>query len=165
MTYSGSIRIRMMVLFCAVVGILLALSYAGVYLMFDRFVETQLDRKLQETAGPIIADLITDIEEHDDKDIDRLNIPGQYFEVLDNSGLVLQKSINLKSELSLNLHQMFQTVSTADEGRMHVGLFPFSAKDKSQYLVVAASTRDAEAALTTLRRTGFIVFPIALALT
>src|SRR5215831_21197857 len=126
MTYSGSIRIRMMVLFCAVVGILLALSYAGVYLMFDRFVETQLDRKLQETAGPIIADLITDIEEHDDKDIDRLNIPGQYFEVLDNSGHILQQSRNLTSQLPVDLQQTFQSVDTADAGMLHVGLFPFS---------------------------------------
>jgi len=70
----------MMVLFCTVVGILLALSYTGVYLMFQRFAETQLNQKLQEIAGPIIVDLIVDVdlEEHDEKDIERLNIPGQY---------------------------------------------------------------------------------------
>ena len=41
----------MMVLFCAVVGILLAFSFAGFYLMFERVVRTELDRRLQETAA------------------------------------------------------------------------------------------------------------------
>jgi len=51
MTQRGSIRIRMMVLFCAVVAVLLTLSYAGFYLMFERVMESQLDSKLAETAA------------------------------------------------------------------------------------------------------------------
>src|SRR5690349_21624991 len=141
MTYPGSIRIRMMVLFCAVVAVLLALSYAGVYLMFERFAETQLDGQLQDTAGPIIVDLIADFEEHDEKDIDRLDIPGQYFEVLDESGHVLQQSRNLAHQLPVDLHQRLQSVNTPEAGMLHVGLFPFSTKEKSYLLLVATSKR------------------------
>ena len=87
-----SLRSRMMILFCAVVAILLAASFTGFYLMFDRVLHAQLDRKLKETAAPIIADLIADPEE---RDVDLLNIPGQFFEVVNASGAVVQRSQNL----------------------------------------------------------------------
>jgi hypothetical protein len=114
----------MMVLFCAVVGVLLALSYFGFYLMFQRVIDDQLERELQQTAGPIIADMIRD--QPDEKDVDRLDIPGQYFEVIDNSGRVLEKSRNLKSPLPVNVVDSFQNVDTEDAGTLRVGLFPYA---------------------------------------
>ena len=42
-----SIRLRMLILFCTVVGTLLALTFAGFYLVFERAVRGQLDRRLQ----------------------------------------------------------------------------------------------------------------------
>jgi two-component system, OmpR family, sensor kinase len=151
-----------MVLFCAVVGVLLALSYGGFYVMFERVMNGQLDRQLQDTAGPIVADLTADPEE---KDIDRLDIPGQYFEVIDPSGAVQQRSANLKSQLPLSVNQPFQSIQTASEGSLRIGLTPFTADGKTGLLVVAASTREVDSALATLRRSAFVLFPIALLLT
>ena len=87
-----SIRWPMVVLFCVTAGLLLGISYAGLYVVFQRVVRGQFDRRMSEIAAPIIADLATDPE---DKDVDLLNISDEYFEVLDSSGTVLQRSRNL----------------------------------------------------------------------
>jgi signal transduction histidine kinase len=153
----------MMALFCAVVGVLLALSYVGFYLMFERVVEGQFDRELQQTAGPIIADMIRDRD--DERDIDRLDIPGQYFEVISVSGHVLERSTNLKSPLQLTLGKTLQNVESAEAGTLRAGLFPYTYGKESLFLVVAAPTHDVDSALTTMRRSALVVFPIALLLT
>src|ERR1044072_8437980 len=96
---SGSIRFRMMVLFCAVVGLLLAFSYTGFYFMFKRVVESEIDEKLQETPAPIIAHIMNDPEQ---RDIERFDIPGQFFELIDSNGNVLQRSRNLHANLPIS---------------------------------------------------------------
>ncbi|MGH9455357.1 MAG: hypothetical protein ACRD2O_15455, partial [Terriglobia bacterium] len=92
MLRKDSLRTRMMLLFCAAVGVLLAVSYFGLYTLFAREVHAQLDRQLLETSRPVIADLISDPTE---QDVDQLDVPGNYFEVLDAFGRVLQHSVNL----------------------------------------------------------------------
>src|SRR5436853_6889016 len=121
---SASIQLRTIVLFCAAAGVLLAGSFAVAYLLFDRAVRSQLDRQLTETAGPIIADQITDPEE---KDVDQLNLPDASFEVVEqSSGRVLQRSKNLKSDLPLRVAQpvhaepSFQTLSADEIGELRV---------------------------------------------
>jgi hypothetical protein len=47
----------MVVLFCATAGLLLGVCYGGFYLLFQRVVRQQLDARLSEIAGPIIADI------------------------------------------------------------------------------------------------------------
>jgi hypothetical protein len=66
-----SVRWRMVVLFCVTAGLLLGGSYAGLYVVFERVVRSQFDRRLSEIAQPIIEDLATD---PGDKDVDVLNI-------------------------------------------------------------------------------------------
>ncbi|PYS00438.1 MAG: hypothetical protein DMG12_17895 [Acidobacteria bacterium] len=163
-----SIRLRMMLLFCAVVGVLLALSYIGFYLMFERVVRDQLDRRLKEIAAPIVADLIVDPE---DKDVDQLDIADEYFEVLDVSGRILQHSKNLETELPLIMNPAvagqpaFQTVRMRNTGEIRAVMIPFSAGNQKWLLAVGASTRDVESALETLRHFAFILFPASLLLT
>jgi len=55
-----SLRFRMMVLFCTVVGVILAASYLGFWALLAHEVSTQLNRQLQETTRPIIADLVSE---------------------------------------------------------------------------------------------------------
>ena len=152
----------MMLLFCAVAGALLALTFGGSYLVFERVVREALDRKLQQVAGPIVADLVIDPEE---KDVDALDLPGEYFEVVDPAGQVLQRSKNLRSDLPLTPAQLLQTVQTTETGELRAALTPFQAAGKSQFLVVAAPTRDVETALQTLRRFAAVLFPISFLLT
>lgn len=156
-----SLRLRMMTLFCAVVAALLALSFAGFYFMFDRVMREQLDTKLRETAAPIIADLIADPGE---KDVDQLNISGQYFEVVDPSGAVLQRSRNLTAPLPVH-GTPFETVRVDILGEFRVATIPFVVAGQPVQFLAGASTRDVESALASLRRSALILFPLGLLLT
>src|SRR5690242_14690352 len=90
---AGSLRRRMMLMFCAVVGVLLAGCFGGFYILLSREVYTQLDRQIMQAARPVISDLKTDPADEDD--VNQLDLPGEYFELLDSSGLTLQRSRNL----------------------------------------------------------------------
>jgi signal transduction histidine kinase len=157
-----SLRLRMMILFCAIVGGLLTVSFAGFYFMFESVLEQQLDRRLRETAAPIIADLTADPEE---KDVDQLDIRDQYFEVLDEGGRVAQRSKNVAMALPLSPGPDFQTILVPGVGRIRAGAVPFGAGNLHWKLVVGASTRDVDSALATLRHSVLILFPLSLLIT
>ena len=101
-------------------GLLLAVCYAGFYLLFQNVVREQLDARLSEVAGPIIADIALEPE---DKDVDLLDIPGEYFEVLDKSGTVLQRSKNLHVNLPVGIQPGLQTVSVPGEGELFADVY------------------------------------------
>ena len=162
MTKHRSIRWRMLVLFCATAGLLLAMSYAGFYFLFERAMRDQLDRRLGEIAGPIIADLSGDPE---DKDVDLLDIPDEYFEVLDRSGAVLQRSKNLHSSLPLVIQQGLQTVSLPDVGQVRVVVIPFQAGEENWFFVAGESVQGVNSALATLRHFALALLPVSLAAT
>src|SRR5439155_18639076 len=143
-----SIRFRMLILFCAVVRTLLALTFGGFYLVFERAVRGQLDRRLQEIAAPIIADLIMD---PDEKDVDQLDIEHEYFEVLDGAGHVAQRSKNLQSNLPLTGQMEFQSAQIPGIGDVRIATVPFQAGGRPWIFVAAASTREVESAVVTLR--------------
>src|SRR6476469_9086952 len=102
-----SIRWRMTLLFCLIAGALLAVCYAGFYLIFQHVLRDQFDRRLTEIAAPIVLDIAGD---PGDKDVEQLDLPYEYFEILDSSGNVLQRSKNLKTDLPVSSHSGFQTV-------------------------------------------------------
>src|ERR1700730_16952018 len=93
-----TLRFRMIVLFCSVVAGLLAVSYLAFWALLNSEVGAQLDRQLLETARPVIADLIS---EPNVEDVNNLNIPDEFFELLNVDGAVLQRSKNLSSPLNL----------------------------------------------------------------
>ena len=159
MTAQRSIRWRMLTLFCVAAGLLLAVCYAGFYFLFQRVVREQLDRRLGEVAAPIIADLVGDPEE---KDVDLLDIPDEYFEVLDTSGAVLQRSKNLHVNLPLAAQPGLQTVYLKGEGEIRVAVIPFQVGEETWLFVSGESTRDADLALATLRHFALAVLPASL---
>src|SRR5436190_8303611 len=159
MTAQRSIRWRMFVLFCATAGALLAVCYAGFYLLFERVVREQLDRRLGEVAAPIIADLIVDPE---DKDVDMLDIADEYFEVLDTSGAVLQRSKNLHVNLPVAARPGFETVYLPGEGEIRLMVIPFQVGEETWLFVSGESTGDENAALATLRHFALALLPASL---
>jgi two-component system OmpR family sensor kinase len=138
-----SLRFRMMVLFCTVVGVLLAASYLAFWGLLAHEVSAQLNRQLQETARPILADLVA---EPSSQDINRMDIAGQFFELLDPSGHVLQRSRNLEApidlkEISTSIPQPifgFATLGTGESVRF--ALIPFQQGTKPLVLAVAIPT-------------------------
>jgi signal transduction histidine kinase len=152
----------MVILFCVTAGVLLGTSYVGFYLVFQRVVRSQFDRRLSEVAAPIIADLAADPE---DKDVDLLNIPEQYFEVLDLSGKVLQRSVNLPANLPVTASVGVQTVSLPSIGDVRAAIIPFRAGEYQWLFVAGSSTREVEEALAALRRFALVLLPASLLLT
>src|SRR5882757_3180837 len=138
-----SLRFRMMVLFCTVVAVILAASYLGFWALLAHEVSTQLNRQLQETTRPIIADLVS---EPRSQDINRMDIAGQFFELLDRDGHVLQRSRNLEAPIDLkgistSISQPtfgFATLGTGESVR--IALIPFQQGPKLLVLAVAIPT-------------------------
>ncbi len=169
MIHARSLRLRMMLLFCAVVGVLLAGSYLGFYALLSREVHTQLDRQLVEVAKPVIADLISDPNE---QDVSELNLPNEYLELLDPSGRLLQISKNLRERplelegLRLDVSQtVFRTLNSNGRGRLRLVLIPFQQGTEQRILAFAMPTRHAEQVLKSFRRMILLLLPLSLLLT
>lgn len=164
-----SLRFRMMALFCVVVGILLAGSYLAFYIVLRREVQAQLDRQLIETSRPVVADIAGD---PDESDVTQLNIPDEYFEILDTSGRVSVHSRNLGpdflalSTLPRDLSSTtFQTVEDAARGRLRLVLIPFQYRTEKHTFVLAIPTRYSDQTLLTFRHMSYALFPLSLLLT
>src|SRR5258708_35342306 len=87
-----SLRVRMMLLFTSVVGVLLALSYLAFFGLLVHEIPKQLNRQLLETGRPLVSDIVT---EPNAKDINRLDIAGEFFQLLYSSSSFLQMSAHL----------------------------------------------------------------------
>src|SRR3984893_5230990 len=143
MMKNRSLRFRMMVLFCTVVGVILGASYLAFWGLLAHEVSTQLNRQLQETTRPIVADLIA---EPSSQDINRMDIAGQFFELLDPAGHVLQRSRNLEAPidlkgLSISISQPTFGIATLGTGEsVRIALIPFQQGTKPLVLAVAIPT-------------------------
>src|ERR1700737_157102 len=128
MMKANTLRFRMMLLFTTVVGVLLAGSYLAFWGLLAHEVPTQLNRQLLETAGPLIADIIA---EPNAQDVNRLDIPGEFFELLDSTGRVLQHSRNVTAPIDLNRvspavsHPTFGIASIGHAQSVRIALIPF----------------------------------------
>ncbi len=169
MRRARSLRFRMMLLFCAVVGVLLAGSYLGFYALLEHVVRTQLDRRLLDAAGPVVADMSADPVE---EDVNQLNIPGEYFELLDRSGRLLQYSKNLAGD-PLNLgtgrfdisQPAFGDLRDKRHGKLRFVLVPFQQGGEPRLLVLALPSREAKEVLESFSQTMLFLLPLSLLLT
>jgi signal transduction histidine kinase len=157
-----TIRWRLTLFFCIAAGSLLAVCYGGFYVIFQRVLRDQFDHRLAEIAAPIIFDIIGD---PDDKDVDQLNLPFEYFEIMDTSGTILQRSRNLSVNLPVTVQSGLQTVQLPGIGEVRLTVIPFQAGPNKWLFVAAGSTREIDLALATLRRFALVLLPASLLLT
>ena len=163
-----TLRFRMMLLFTTVVGVLLAASYLAFWALLAHEVSVQIHRQLRETAGPLIADIVT---EPNAQDVKRLDIPGQFFEVLDSSGNVLQRSANLTAPIDLKglnsapSHPSFGIATIGDSQSVHVALIPFLQGNQPRALVVAIPTQGTNRVLDSFGKVALLLFPLSLLIT
>lgn len=168
MMKANTLRFRMMLLFCTVVGVLLAGSYLAFWGLLAHEVPNQLNRQLFETARPIIADLIS---EPDAQDINRLDIHGEFFEVLDPSGQILQRSKNLTSPIDLKGIQpavsrpTFGIAAIGNGEPVRIALVPLQQGAHQRVLVVAIPTVGTTAVLESFGRIALLLLPLSLLLT
>ena len=168
MMKADSLRFRMMVLFCTVVGVLLAVSYLAFWVLLARVVDTHFNRQLLETARPVIANLI---REPTEQDINLLDLPGEFFELLDPAGHVLQHSKNLPGPLDLNglslaaSHPAFGIGAVANGESVRVALVPFEQGGQPRVLAVAIPTFGTNRVLDSFGSIALLLFPLSLLLT
>jgi signal transduction histidine kinase len=163
-----TLRFRMMLLFTTVVGVLLAASYIAFWALLAHEIPSQLNRQLLETARPLIADIVT---EPNAQDVNRLDIPGEFFEVLDSSGRVLQRSANLTTSIDLNglssatSRPTFGIATIGNTQSVRVALIPFPQGSQSRVLVVAIPTVGTNRVLASFGRVALFLFPLSLLIT
>ncbi|HXM21964.1 MAG TPA: ATP-binding protein [Terriglobales bacterium] len=163
-----TLRFRMMLLFTTVVGVLLAGSYLAVWGLLAHEVPTQLNRQLLDTARPLVADIIT---EPNAQDVNRLDIPGEFFEVLDATGHVLQHSKNLTTLINLSgispavSRPTFGIAAIGDAQSVRVALIPFQQANQLRVLVVAIPTLGTNRVLTSFGRVALLLLPLSLLVT
>jgi two-component system OmpR family sensor kinase len=168
MIKSRSLRFRMMVLFCTVVGVILAASYLAFWGLLAHEVSAQLNRQLQETARPILADFTA---EPNSQDINRMDIAGEFFELLDSSGHVLQRSQNLQAPIDLKgigvpLSQtMFGVAALSNGEPVRIALIPFQQGSKSVVLAIAIPSFGTNRVLDNFGRVALLLFPVSLLVT
>jgi two-component system, OmpR family, sensor kinase len=162
-----SLRFRMMLLFCFVMGAFLLSTYAIVYSIFARELRAQLDRRLSEAAVPMVADLAANAPE---EDVFRLDLPDEYLELLDTSGRPLNMSKNWR-EHPLDVGPLrfpdgkpiFRTVRGVG-GQFRMELITFQLVDRPVILAIAGPTRDVDLVLDNFRRVLIVLLPVSLLL-
>jgi signal transduction histidine kinase len=160
-----SLRFRMMVLFCTVVGVLLAASYLAFWGLLAHEVSAQLNRQLQETARPILADLVA---EPNSQDINRMDIAGQFFELLDPSGHVLQQSQNLQAPIDLKgisatiAEPTFGFAALGTGESVRIALIPFHQGTRPLLLAIAIPTFGTNRVVDSFGKIALLLFLVSL---
>src|SRR6266481_7462307 len=165
---TNTLRFRMIVLFCTIVSVMLAASYLAFWGLLARAIPSQLNHQLQETGRLLVADVAAEPEA---RDIERLDIPGEFFELLDPDGHVLQRSRNLPAPIHLKsidpsaMHSTLQVADIGGEQSVRVAVIPFEQANQKRFLGVAIPTFGTNRVLDTFGRIVLILFPISLLLT
>lgn len=156
-----SLRVRMMLLFCIVVGVLLAGSYVAFYLALRSVVHSQFDHRLIEAEAPVAADLATD---PDDEDVAALDIPGEYFETLGPDGrpIAFSKNLNRHAIPFSGNTQDLQTIRDTMLGQLRSRATNIHRTKGDETLILAMPTRDIGETLERFRALLFVLFPCSL---
>jgi two-component system, OmpR family, sensor kinase len=161
-----SLRFRMMVLFCLVVGGFLLGTCAIIYSIFARELRLELDRRLNEAGVPMVEDLAANPP---DEDVFRLDLPDEYLELLDASGRPLNMSRNWREHpidvgpLPQDGKPSFRTVPGA-QGPLRLELIPFVLEKRPVVLAIAGPTRDVDLVLGNFRKMLIVLVPLGLVL-
>jgi two-component system OmpR family sensor kinase len=162
-----TLRLRMILLFCVVIGVFLAATYEVVYTSFVREVQAGLDDRLLYTSKTIVAGLMAGSSS---PSLAGMEVPSQLLELLGPDGRVLDRS---RSLMGLDLptttppsptRPAFETVITP-LGKLRVATIPFKIADQPHWLVIAESTGKIDQVNATFRERAFGLWTVSLLLT
>jgi signal transduction histidine kinase len=160
-------RLRMMLLFCFVIGALMAATSATVNSIFVKAIRAELDRRLMDAAPPLVADLSVDPQKAGSAED---NPSSQRWLVFEESGQLLNRSRNTDSTLTSvgampdTRSLQFRDLSSA-RGRLRAALVPFESNHHPLWLVVVQSTAEIEYSEWRFRDTLFGIWVLSLLLT
>lgn len=158
----------MMLLFCTVVSLLLAASYLAFLGLLAHEIPAQIDRQLEDTARPLLADIAAEPESHD---LERLNIPGEFFEILDSQGNVLHKSQNLTGPLRLQAisqtlnHPSYQSLEIGKGEALRAAIIPFQQAGQTRFLTIAIPTLGTHRVMDSFAKIALFLFPLSVLIT
>lgn len=160
-----TLRFRMMVLFCLVVGLFLVGIYALIYSIFSSELRAQFDKRLNEAGVPMVEDLA---DNPPDEDVFRLPLRDEYLALLDRSGKPLNMSRIWRAHpiavgpMNFNGDDpIYKTVQSTD-GTLRMELIPFVLVGRPVVLAIAGPTRDIDAILRNFRGMLIVLLPASL---
>jgi signal transduction histidine kinase len=168
MALLNSLRLRMIVLFCGVSCVFLAGSSTVFYFLMLRELSNESHEQRLEIARPVLDEITTS---GSIAVIERLNLPGEYFELLDSKGQVLHESLNLNGQpLQLSAKPIdpvaptFERVYDDRFGVLIATLVPFQMGD-GHFVLAAATQSRISLILKDLRQLFMLLLPVGLLFT
>jgi two-component system, OmpR family, sensor kinase len=163
---SFTLRLRMILLFCVVIGVFLAGTYEVVYAVFVRAIRADLDDRLLDTAKPVIAALMS---RPNHVHISGLPISGQVLQLLGPDGKLLEHS-EVPDKFSLDVQvpsdgkPLFRTLTTST-GKMRAAVIPFYIEKQVRWLVIAEPTGKLDQIEASFRENAFGLWTVSILLT
>lgn len=160
-----SLRFRMIVLFCAVVGLFLVCTYGIVYSIFSSELRAQFDKRLNEAGVPMVEDLAANPP---DEDVFRLPLPDEYLALLDGSGNLLnfskswhEQRISVGPMKFSGKDPIFRSVPDANGRPIRLELIPFDLVGRPVVFAIAKPTQCIGAVLRNFRRVLMVLLPVS----
>ncbi len=159
----------MMLLFTSVVAVLLLLSYLAFYALLARNVRIQIDAQLLKAASPIAQHLMSK-ESNKYGDVKELDLPNEYFEVLDSKGHVEVASRNLGEPLRIPrqwlnaANPVYYSLDAGANGVLRMVIAPYRHGPGWRFLAVSMPSQDADHVLDSFRWMILWTFPLSLLL-
>jgi len=159
-------RLRMMLLFCFVIGALMAATCAFVYSIFVSSTRAELDRDLVDAGKPTIDYIRTQTD-----DVPVLPAREQMLLVFDQAGQLVNRSENADSAIATSIWPLPESRSIAfrnletSGGRARAALVPFTTQHGPMWFVVVQFTNDIEYSEWQFRDTLFGIWVLSLLLT
>jgi signal transduction histidine kinase len=160
-------RLRMMLLFCFVIGVLMAITCAAVYSIFVKTIRAELDHDLVNAARPIIGDLSGD---HQEGNFPELNSQEQMV-VFTQAGHALTRSKNADPLLIAAFGDFPHPRSAyfrslrGSEGPLRAAVIPFESNQRPLWFIIARPTTEIEYSQWRFRDTLFGIWVLSLLLT
>jgi signal transduction histidine kinase len=159
-------RLRMMLLFCFVIGALMATTCAFVYSIFVSSTRAELDRDLVDAARPLVDHLSAQKDA-----VPELPVREQMLLVFDQSGQLINRSENVDSAIATRLWPLpqsrsitFRTLESPGV-RARAALIPFATEGGLFWFVIVQPTTDIEYSEWQFRDTLFGIWVLSLLLT
>jgi len=162
-----TLRLRMILLFCIVIGVFLAGTYIVVYNTFAHEVRLALDERLLDAARPVIAAIVAHPSQ---QHFAGLDIEGQSLQLLGPDARVVEQSSGMTgfviapNDLYQRSQPVFQTVATK-AGSVRIAIIPTVVQGESRWFVIAESTANVDRIEGLFRSKAFGLWTVSLLLT
>ena len=157
----------MILLFCIVIGVILAGTYEVVYRTFQKEVRQGFDDRLIDVAKPLISQIEADPSGNH---LSQIDMPEHVFVLLNSSGEMLEAS---RSSIQVEVEQFIPLPRYQPEFRMihsasvelRTAIIPFKVGNEPRWFAIAESTERIDRVEASFRERAFGLWTVSLLLT